>query len=249
MFKYDWELTKSPAGASQWTPKNGTGNGTVPDAHDPSKKHAPMMLTTDLALKVDPAYAPISKRFYENPAELADAFARAWYKLIHRDMGPRSRYLGPLVPKEVLLWQDPLCDVTHPLIDERDVAALKGKLLASGLSISQLVSTAWASAATFRGSDKRGGANGGRLRLEPQKRWDVNQPAQLASVLDTLGKIQSEFNSAKSGGKIVSLADLIVLGGCAPVEQAAKNAGVTVAVPFSPGRADASQDQTEDRKS
>jgi catalase-peroxidase len=245
MFKYDWELTKSPAGASQWTPKNGTGNGTVPDAHDPSKKHAPMMLTTDLALKVDPAYAPISKRFYENPAELADAFARAWYKLIHRDMGPRSRYLGPLVPKEVLLWQDPLPDVTHPLIDERDVAALKGKLLASGLSISQLVSTAWAAAATFRGSDKRGGANGGRLRLEPQKNWDVNQPAQLASVLDTLGKIQSEFNSAQSGGKIVSLADLIVLGGCAAVEQAAKNAGVTVAVPFSPGRADASQDQTD----
>jgi catalase-peroxidase len=245
MFKYDWELTKSPAGASQWTPKNGSANGTVPDAHDPSKTHAPMMLTTDLALKVDPAYGPISKRFYEKPAELADAFARAWYKLIHRDMGPRSRYLGPLVPAEVLLWQDPLPDVTHPLIDERDVATLKGKLLASGLSVSQLVSTAWASAATFRGSDKRGGANGGRLRLEPQKRWDVNQPAQLTSVLDTLERIQKEFNSAQSGGKMVSLADLIVLGGCAAVEQAAKNAGVDVAVPFSPGRADASQDQTD----
>jgi catalase-peroxidase len=245
MFKYDWELTKSPAGASQWTPKNGSANGTVPDAHDPSKKHAPMMLTTDLALKVDPAYGPISKRFYEKPAELADAFARAWYKLIHRDMGPRSRYLGPLVPKEVLLWQDPVPDVTHPLIDERDVATLKGKLLASGLTISQLVSTAWAAAATFRGSDKRGGANGGRLRLEPQKRWDVNQPAQLTSVLESLEKIQKEFNSAQSGGKMVSLADLIVLGGCAAVEQAAKSAGVAVAVPFSPGRADASQEQTD----
>jgi catalase-peroxidase len=245
MFKYDWELTKSPAGASQWTPKNGSANGTVPDAHDPSKKHAPMMLTTDLALKVDPAYGPISKRFYEKPAELADAFARAWYKLIHRDMGPRSRYLGPLVPKEVLVWQDPVPDVTHPLIDERDVAALKGKLLASGPTISQLISTAWAAASTFRGSDKRGGANGGRVRLEPQKRWDVNQPAQLTSVLGSLEKIQKEFNSGQSGGKMVSLADLIVLGGCAAVEQAAKNAGVTVTVPFSPGRADASQDQTD----
>jgi catalase-peroxidase len=245
MFKYDWELTKSPAGASQWTPKNGTANGTVPDAHDPSKKHAPMMLTTDLALKVDPDYGPISKRFYENPAQLADAFARAWYKLIHRDMGPRSRYLGPLVPKEVLLWQDPVPDVTHPLIDERDVGTLKAKLLASGLSISQLVSTAWAAAATFRGSDKRGGANGGRLRLEPQKHWDVNQPAQLTSALDALERIRTEFNNAQSGGKMVSLADLIVLGGCAAVEQAAKNAGVAVTVPFSPGRTDASQDQTD----
>ncbi|HEY5339865.1 MAG TPA: catalase/peroxidase HPI [Candidatus Aquilonibacter sp.] len=245
MFKYEWELTKSPAGASQWTPKNGTANGTVPDAHDPSKRHAPMMLTTDLALKVDPAYGPISKRFYENPAELEDAFARAWYKLIHRDMGPRPRYLGPLVPEEVLLWQDPVPDVTHPLIDERDVAALKGKLLASGLSISQLVSTAWAAAATFRGSDKRGGANGARLRLEPQKHWDINQPAQLTSVLDTLERIQREFNNAQSGGKMVSLADLIVLGGCAAVEQAAKNAGVAVAVPFSAGRTDASQGQTD----
>jgi catalase-peroxidase len=245
MFKYEWELTKSPAGASQWTPKNGTANGTVPDAHDPSKRHAPMMLTTDLALKVDPAYGPISKRFYENPAELADAFARAWYKLIHRDMGPRSRYLGPLVPEEVLLWQDPLPDVTHRLIDERDVAALKGKLLASGVSVSQLVATAWASAATFRGSDKRGGANGARLRLEPQKHWDVNQPAQLSGVLETLERIRKEFNDAQSGGKIVSLADLIVLGGCAAVEQAAKNAGINVAVPFAPGRADASQEQTD----
>jgi catalase-peroxidase len=245
MFKYDWELTKSPAGASQWTPKNGAADGTVPDAHDPSKTHAPIMLTTDLALKVDPAYGPISKRFYEDPAQLADAFARAWYKLIHRDMGPRSRYLGPLVPEEVLLWQDPVPDVTHPLIDERDVAALKEKLLASGLSISQLVSTAWASASTFRGSDKRGGANGARLRLEPQKHWAVNQPAQLATVLDTLERIRKEFNDAQSGGKMVSLADLIVLGGCAAVEKAAKNAGVEVAVPFTPGRADATQDQTD----
>ena len=245
LFNFEWELTKSPAGASQWTPTDASAKGTVPDAHDPSKRHAPMMLTTDLALKVDPVYGPISKRFHENPAEFADAFARAWYKLTHRDMGPRSRYLGNAVPAEELIWQDPVPPVTHPLVNDPDIAALKSKILASGLSISQLVSTAWASAATYRDSDKRGGANGARLRLEPQKNWDVNHPVQLASVLAALEKIQKEFNDARSDGKMVSLADLIVLGGCAAVEQAAKNAGHTVPVPFIPGRTDASQDQTD----
>src|SRR5271165_961142 len=232
LFKYDWELTKSPAGAHQWTPKNGTSAGTVPDAHDPAKRHAPAMLTTDLSLKVDPIYAPIAKRFLDNPQELADAFAKAWYKLTHRDMGPVTRYLGPLVPKEPLLWQDPIPAVDHPLIGEQDVAALKAKILESGLSISELASTAWASAATFRGSDKRGGANGARIRLAPQKDWEANQPAQLARVLRTLEAIQKEFNASQSGGpqsggkgKKVSLADLIVLGGCAAVEAAAKKAG------------------------
>jgi catalase-peroxidase len=245
MFKYEWELTKSPAGASQWTPKDPSAAGTVPDAHDPSKRHAPMMLTTDLALKVDPNYGPISKRFYENPAEFADAFARAWYKLTHRDMGPRSRYLGPLVPAEELLWQDPIPDVTHELINEADIAALKAKILASGLSISQLVATAWGSASTFRGSDKRGGANGARISLAPQKDWEVNEPASLATVLSALEAIKKEFNNAQPGGKLVSLADLIVLGGCAAVEKAAKDAGYDVPVPFTPGRADASQAQTD----
>ena len=245
LFGYDWELTKSPAGAHQWTPKDPSAKGTVPDAHDPSKRHAPMMLTTDLALKMDPIYAPISKHFHENPDELADAFARAWFKLTHRDMGPRSRYLGPLVPAEELIWQDPVPAVTHELIDEQDIAALKGKILASGLSVSQLVSTAWASASTFRGSDKRGGANGARIRLAPQKDWEVNQPAQLETVLQALEGIQKQFNSAQSGGKMVSLADVIVLGGCAGVEQAAKNAGHDVTVPFTPGRTDASQEQTD----
>ena len=247
---YDWELTKSPAGAHQWTPKNGAAAGTVPDAYDPSKKHAPMMFTTDLALKVDPAYAKISKRFHENPQEFADAFAKAWYKLTHRDMGPLPRYLGPLVPKETLLWQDPVPAVDHPLIGEQDIAALKAKILASGLSISELVSTAWASASTFRGGDKRGGANGARIRLAPQKDWEVNQPAQVAKVLPKLEAIQKEFNASQSGGKQpdqkkVSLADLIVLGGCAAVESAAKKAGHDVKVPFSPGRTDASQEQTD----
>jgi catalase-peroxidase len=241
----DWELTKSPAGAQQWKPKHGAAKDTVPDAHDPSKKHAPMMLTTDLALRMDKAYEPIVKRFHDNPAEFADAFAKAWYKLTHRDMGPRSRYLGPLVPAEELIWQDPVPPVTHELIDERDVADLKAKILASGLSVSQLVSTAWASAATFRGSDKRGGANGARLRLTPQKDWAVNQPDQLSAVLGALEKIQKEFNDAHSGGKRVSLADLIVLGGCAAVEQAARNGGHDVQVPFAPGRTDASQEQTD----
>ena len=245
LFGYEWELVKSPAGAYQWTPKGGAGADTVPDAHDPSKRHAPMMATTDLALKVDPIYAPISKRFHENPEEFADAFARAWYKLTHRDMGPRARYLGPLVPDEELLWQDPVPAVDHELIDEQDIANLKHDILASGLSISQLVSTAWASAATFRGSDKRGGANGARIRLAPQKDWEVNQPAQLATVLDTLAGIQQAFNSAQLDGKSVSLADLIVLGGCAAVEQAARNAGYDVTVPFAPGRTDASQEQTD----
>ena len=244
LFNYDWELTKSPAGAKQWTPKNPEAQGTVPDAHDPSKRHAPMMLTTDLALKVDPIYAPIAKRFHENPDQLADAFAKAWYKLLHRDMGPVSRYLGPWVP-EPQLWQDPVPAVDHELIGEQDIAALKGKILASGLSISQLVSTAWASAASFRGTDKRGGANGARIRLAPQKDWEVNNPAELAKVLQTLEKIQQDFNSSQSGGKKVSLADLIVLGGCAAVEQAAKNAGHDVTVPFAPGRTDASQEQTD----
>jgi catalase-peroxidase len=245
LFGYEWELTQSPAGAHQWTPKNGAGAGTVPDAHDPSKRHAPSMLTTDLALRFDPAYEKISRRFFQNPGEFADVFARAWYKLTHRDMGPIARYLGPLVPKETLLWQDPVPAVDHPLIDEQDIAALKGKLLASGLSIPQLVTTAWASAATFRGGDKRGGANGARIRLAPQKDWEVNQPAELAKVLPRLEAIQQEFNGAQTGGKKVSLADLIVLGGCAAVEEAAKRAGHAVKVPFSPGRTDASQAQTD----
>ncbi|KTB95905.1 MULTISPECIES: catalase/peroxidase HPI [Pseudomonas syringae group] len=245
LFAFDWELTKSPAGAHQWTPKNGAGAGKIPDAHDPSKRHAPSMLTSDLALRFDPAYEQISRRFLANPEQLADAFARAWFKLTHRDMGPLARYLGPETPTEELLWQDPIPDVTHPLVDDQDVAALKGKILASGLSVSQLVSTAWAAASTFRGSDKRGGANGGRLRLAPQKDWAVNQPAQLAKVLSTLEGIQSEFNAAQSNGKKVSIADLIVLAGSAGVEQAAKNAGQQVTVPFTAGRADASQEQTD----
>jgi catalase-peroxidase len=245
LFAYDWELTKSPAGAQQWTPKNGAAAGTVPDAHDPSKKHAPIMFTTDLALKLDPIYAPISKRFHENPQELADAFAKAWFKLTHRDMGPVSRYLGPLVPKETLLWQDPVPAVDHALVGEQDVAALKAKILASGLSISQLVTTAWESAATFRGSDKRGGANGARIRLAPQKDWEANQPAELAKVLQKLEGIQKDFNSSQSGGKKVSLADLIVLGGDIAIEEAAKKAGHDVKIPFSPGRTDASDQQTD----
>ena len=245
LFGYDWDLVKSPAGAWQWVPTNPAAATTVPDAHDPTKRHAPVMLTTDLALRMDPIYGPISKRFHENPDQFADAFARAWYKLTHRDMGPRVRYLGTLVPAEELIWQDPIPAVTHPLIDAQDIANLKGKILASGLSISQLVATAWASASTFRGSDKRGGANGARIRLVPQKDWEVNQPAQLATVLATLEEIQKGFNRAQTGGKQVSLADLIVLGGCAAVEQAAKNAGQSVTVPFTPGRADASQEQTD----
>ncbi len=245
LFAYEWELTKSPAGAHQWKPKHGAGAGTVPDAHDPSKRHAPSMLTTDLALRFDPVYEKISRRFYEHPDQFADAFARAWFKLTHRDMGPIARYLGPLVPKEPLLWQDPIPAVDHPLIGEQDIAALKAKILASGLSISELVTTAWASASTFRGSDKRGGANGARIRLAPQKDWEVNQPAELAKVLQTLEAIQKDFNSAQSGGKKVSLADLIVLGGCAAVEAAAKKAGHDVKVPFTPGRMDASQEQTD----
>jgi catalase-peroxidase len=248
LFSYDWELTKSPAGAHQWTPKNGAGKATVPDAHDPSKRHAPSMLTTDLALRFDPAYEKISRRFFEHPDQLADAFARAWFKLTHRDMGPIVRYLGPLVPKETLPWQDPIPALDHPLIGDQDIAALKAKILASGLSVSQLVSTAWASASTFRGSDKRGGASGARIRLAPQRDWAVNQPAQLAKVLQTLEGIQREFNSAQtngSKGKKVSLADLIVLGGCAAVEKAAKAAGLDVKVPFTPGRMDASQEQTD----
>jgi catalase-peroxidase len=245
LFGYEWELTKSPAGAHQWTPKHGAGAGTVPDAHDRSKRHAPSMLTTDLALRVDPAYEKISRRFYENPDQFADAFARAWFKLTHRDMGPIVRYLGPLVPKEELPWQDPIPAVDHELIGEQDIAALKAKILSSGLSVSQLVSTAWASAATFRGSDKRGGANGARIRLAPQKDWDVNQPAQLAKVLQKLEAIQKEFNASQSGEKKVSLADLIVLGGSAGIEKAAKDAGHDIKVPFTPGRMDASQEQTD----
>ena len=245
LFGYEWELTKSPAGAHQWKPKNGAGAGTVPDAHDPSKRHAPFMATTDLSLRMDPAYEKISRRFHQNPQEFADAYAKAWYKLTHRDMGPITRYLGPLVPKGQQLWQDPLPAVNHELVGEQDIAALKAKVLASGLSISQLVTTAWASAATFRGSDKRGGANGARIRLAPQKNWEANQPAELAKVLQTLEKIQKDFNSAQSGGKKVSLADLIVLGGSAAVEAAAKKAGQDVKVPFSPGRTDASQEQTD----
>lgn len=245
LFGYEWELTKSPAGAHQWKPKHGMGADSVPDAHDPNKRHAPIMFTTDLALRTDPAYEKISRRFYENPDEFADAFARAWFKLTHRDMGPRARYLGPEVPQEELIWQDPIPAVTHKLIDDQDVAALKGQILASGLSVSELVSTAWASASTFRGSDKRGGANGARIRLAPQKYWAVNNPTQLAKVLDTLEGIQKAFNSAQTSGKQVSLADLIVLGGCAGVEQAAKNAGHSITVPFTPGRTDASQAQTD----
>ena len=246
LFEYEWELTKSPAGAHQWKPKQGAGAGLVPDAHDPSKSHAPSMLTTDLALRFDPVYEKISRRFYEDPDAFADAFARAWFKLVHRDMGPRARYLGPEVPGEELIWQDPLPAVDHDLIEAADIAALKAKILASGLSIPELVSTAWASASTFRGSDKRGGANGARIRLAPQKDWEVNQPDQLKRVLQTLEGIQSEFNHAQPGGKQVSLADLIVLGGCAAVEQAAKNAGYEVTVPFTPGRTDASQEQTDE---
>ena len=245
LFGYDWELTKSPAGAQQWTPKHGMGAGTVPDAHDPSKRHAPAMLTTDLALKFDPAYEKISRRFFENPDQFADAFARAWFKLTHRDMGPRARYLGPDVPAEELIWQDPVPEVDHVLIDEEDAASLKAKILAAGLSISDLVSTAWASASTFRGSDKRGGANGARLRLSPQKDWEVNQPAQLATVLAKLEAIRAEFNDAQTGEKKVSLADLIVLAGNAAVEQAASKAGHPVEVAFFPGRTDASQAQTD----
>ena len=249
LFGYEWELTKSPAGAHQWTPKDASAAGTVPDAHDPSKKHAPTMLTTDLSLRLDPSYERISRHFHQNPQEFADAFAKAWFKLTHRDMGPRSRYLGPLVPAEPLIWQDPTSAVDHELIGDEDIAALKAKILASGLSISQLVTTAWASAATFRGTDKRGGANGARIRLAPEKDWEVNQPAELAKVLETLEAIQKEFNGAQStdtpGGKKVSLADLIVLGGCAAVEEAAKKAGHDVKVPFSPGRTDALQEQTD----
>ena len=244
LFNHEYELTESPAGAKQWTATGPAAEGTVPDAHDPSKRHAPMMLTTDLALKVDPIYAPIAKRFHDNPDQLADAFAKAWYKLLHRDMGPISRYLGPWVP-EPQLWQDPVPEVDHDLIGEGDIAALKDKILASGLSISQLVSTAWASAASFRGTDMRGGANGARIRLAPQRDWEVNEPTELAKVLQTLEAIQQDFDSSQSGGTKVSLADLIVLGGCAAVEQAAKNAGHDVTVPFAPGRMDASQEQTD----
>src|SRR5438034_1991592 len=244
LYKYDYELTTSPAGAKQWTPTNPEAQGTVPDAHDPSKRHAPMMLTTDLSLKLDPIYAPIAQRFHEHPDQLADAFAKAWYKLLHRDMGPRSRYLGPWVPAPQL-WQDPVPAVDHELIGEADIAALKGKLLASGLSVAQLVSTAWASAASFRGTDKLAGANGARIRLAPQKDWEVNNPAELAKALHTLERVRQDFNSSQSGGKKVSLADLIVLGGCAAVEQAAKKAGHDITVPFVPGRTDASQEQTD----
>jgi catalase-peroxidase len=245
LFGYEWELTKSPAGAHQWRPKAGAGAGTVPDAHDPARRHAPAMLTTDLALRVDPAYEKISRRFFENPDQFADAFARAWFKLTHRDMGPRARYLGREVPAEELIWQDPIPAVDHALIDEKDIASLKARILASGLSVSQLVSTAWAAASTFRGSDKRGGANGARICLAPQKQWEVNQPDQLDKVLKHLEDLRSEFNGAASGGKKVSLADLIVLAGCAAVEQAAKNAGHAVTVRFAPGRMDASQEQTD----
>jgi catalase-peroxidase len=244
LYKYEWELTKSPAGAYQYAPKNPEAQGTVPDAHDPSKRHAPMMLTTDLSMRMDPIYGPIAKRFHEHPDQLADAFAKAWYKLLHRDMGPLSRYLGPWVA-EPQLWQDPVPAVNHALIGGADIAALKGKILASGLSISRLVSTAWAAAASFRGTDKRGGANGARIRLAPQKDWEINEPAELAKVLPTLEQIQQDFNRSQSGGKKVSLADLIVLGGCAAVEQAAKNAGHNITVPFAPGRTDAAQEQTD----
>ncbi len=245
LFEYEWEVYKGPAGKWQWRPKDGAGEGLVPDAHDPDKKHAPFMLTTDLSLKVDPAYEKISRHFYENPEEFADVFARAWFKLTHRDMGPKVRYLGPEVPEEDLMWQDPIPEVTHDVIDDQDIAELKSRLLDSGLSVSELVATAWASASTFRGSDKRGGANGARIRLAPQKDWEVNNPARLSKVLSTLEGIQNDFNSAQSGNKKVSMADIIVLGGCAGVEKAAKDAGHNVTVPFTPGRADASQDQTD----
>ena len=245
LFGFDWELTKSPAGAHQWTPKHGMGANTVPDAHDPNKRHAPIMFTTDIALKMDPAYEKVSRHFHDNPDEFADAFAKAWFKLTHRDMGPKSRYLGPEVPAEDLIWQDPVPAASHPLVNAEDIAGLKANILASGLSVSELVSTAWASASTFRGSDKRGGANGAHIRLEPMKNWEANNPAQLAKVLGTLESIQEEFNSIQSDGKKVSIADLIVLGGCAAVEKAAKDAGFDVTVPFTPGRGDASQEQTE----
>ena len=245
LFGYEWEVAKGPGGAWQWKPKDGAGAHTVPDAHDPDKRHAPMMTTADMAMRMDPIYEPISRRFHANPDEFADAFARAWFKLTHRDMGPRARYLGPEVPDEELIWQDPIPAVTHELINDQDIAALKSRVLASGLSVSQLVSAAWASASTYRGSDMRGGANGGRIRLAPQKDWEVNQPDQLANVLETLGGIQQEFNSSQANGKRVSLADLIVLGGCAGVEQAAKNAGHDVTVPFTPGRGDALEEQTD----
>ncbi len=245
LFGFEWELTKSPAGAQQWQPKGGAGAGTVPDAHDPSKRHAPFMLTTDIALRVDPAYEKISRHFFENPDQFADAFARAWYKLTHRDMGPIARYHGPEVPSEELIWQDPIPAVNYTLVDDADIAALKSKILASGLSVAELVSTAWASASTYRGSDKRGGANGARIRLAPQKNWEANNPVQLEKVLQTLEGIQNEFNHANAGGKMISMADLIVLGGCAGIEQAAKNAGHEVKVPFTPGRNDASQEQTD----
>jgi len=245
LFNYEWELTTSPAGAKQWTPKESSAQGTVPDARDPSKRHAPMMLTTDLALRMDPVYEPIARRFHQHPEQFAEAFAKAWFKLTHRDMGPVSRYLGPLVPPEPQLWQDPVPSVDHELVGEADITALKGRILASGLSVSQLVTTAWASAASFRGTDRRGGANGARIRLAPQRDWDVNDPGELAKVLQALEEIQEEFNRSQSGGKKVSLADLIVLGGCAAVEQAARSAGVEVTVPFAPGRTDASQEQTD----
>ncbi|QJP09482.1 catalase/peroxidase HPI [Pseudomonas multiresinivorans] len=245
LFGYEWELTKSPAGAHQWQPKNGAGAGSIPDAHDKSKRRAPSMLTTDISLRVDPAYEKISRRFYEDPEAFADAFARAWFKLTHRDMGPLARYLGPEVPKEELIWQDPIPAVDHPLVDEKDITALKAKVVASGLSVPELVSTAWASASTFRGSDKRGGANGARIRLAPQKDWPVNQPEQLAKVLGVLSEIQSEFNASAGGGKKISLADLIVLAGDAAVEEAARKGGHSVSVPFAPGRMDASQEQTD----
>ncbi|MEL7144914.1 MAG: catalase/peroxidase HPI, partial [Bacteroidota bacterium] len=245
LFGYDWELTKSPAGAHQWIPKDGQAADAVPDAHDPSLKHAPIMTTADMAMRMDPIYEPISRRFHENPEEFADAFARAWYKLTHRDMGPKSLYLGSEVPEEELLWQDPIPEVTHELVNDKDVAHLKGEILASGLTVAELVSTAWASASTYRGSDRRGGANGGRIRLEPMKNWDVNNPAQLTKVLDKLAAVQSEFNNAQSGNKQISMADMIVLGGAAGIEKAAKDAGHEITVPFTPGRGDATQDQTE----
>jgi catalase-peroxidase len=245
LYKYEWELTESPAGAKQWTPTDKSSAGDVPDAHDPTKRHAPMMLTTDLALRLDPIYAPIAKRFHEHPDELADAFAKAWFKLTHRDMGPISRYVGALVPSEQFIWQDPVPAVDHPLVGDREIADLKEKLLASGLSTAQLVGTAWASAASFRGTDKRGGANGARIRLAPQRDWVVNEPAELAIALKTLEQIQQDFNASATGGTKISLADLIVLGGCAAVERAAKDAGVTITVPFAPGRTDATQEQTD----
>jgi catalase-peroxidase len=247
LFDFEWELTKSPAGAHQWKPKGNAGAGTVPDAHIPGKRHAPSMLTTDLSLRFDPNYEKISRRFMENPEEFADAFARAWFKLTHRDMGPRTRYLGPEVPDEELIWQDPIPAVDHKLVDEKDIDLLKDMILASGLSVSELVSTAWASASTFRGSDKRGGANGARIRLAPQKDWEVNQPAQLARVIKSLEGIQAEFNGTQSDDKKISLADLIVLAGCAGIEQSARNAGYEVKVPFTPGRMDASKEQTDEK--